>query len=87
MIARPKKRPSGFTLIELLVVISIIATLASLILPAVQSAREAGRRMQCLNNMKNVALAIQTYLGDNYSYSEEPPRRRYPLEVVPGHRK
>lgn len=54
-----RKRQAGFTLIELLVVISIIAVLMSLILPAVQSAREAGRRTQCLNNIRNVALAFQ----------------------------
>lgn len=57
--SRPQRR--GFTLIELLVVISIIAVLMSLILPAVQQAREAGRRTQCMNNQKNIALGAIAY--------------------------
>jgi prepilin-type N-terminal cleavage/methylation domain-containing protein/prepilin-type processing-associated H-X9-DG protein len=69
--------PVGFTLIELLVVIAIIAVLISLLLPAVQSAREAARRAQCTNNMKQVGLAVANYESSNGAYPQGYCQRAY----------
>lgn len=80
-LSRIRKHPLiGFTLVELLVVIAIIGILVGLLLPAVQAAREAARRMQCSNNIKQLALSMHNYESSTKSF---PPGSIVPRLFVP----
>src|SRR6185369_9428732 len=68
----------AFTIVELLVVIAIIGVLVALLLPAIQSAREAARRTQCLNNLKQLGIALQNYVSAEKHFPPGSVAKTYP---------
>ena len=79
-VPRCAHRTGGFTLLELLIVIAIIAILAAMLFPTLNRANESGRRSHCMNNLRQIGLAIQLYRQDN---NERPPSTSPTLARTP----
>ena len=84
MVEVAMKRSRGFTLVELLVVIAIIGILVAMLMPAVQSVREAARRASCLNNVRQIVIGLKNFETSQFPFSIRMARQRYRVQNSAG---